>query len=447
MHAKVTSFQERNHLTIGIVGIVTLVAVVVGTWYYDSIPLISATKRYTAYFTEAGGLTPNAEVQVAGITVGKVGDVELDGQQVRVSFRVSGNVRLGDRTEAAVKTKSLLGTKMLGVTPRGDGWLKGPIPLERTTPAYQLPDALGDLSAAISGIDTDRLADSLHTLAETFQDTPPDLRVAVQGVSRFAKTISRRDNELRTLLANARKSTNVLAQRSDQIVRLVAEMDALLSQINAESAALGQLSANISLFSREISGFIDDNQESLTPLLDKLNGVLTIVEQRKEKLQEWLKRFNWHALGLGEAVSAGPFFKAYVSNVVPGQFIQPYIESAFSDLGLDPNVLLPSDRTDPQVGQPGTPPLPVPYPRTGQGGPPRVYLPDAITGNAEDQPCPLNWGTGCYPLRDEPPAPPPGGAPPGPPAPAPPDQQSAPVQPQKPIFQTAPGEVVQGGAR
>lgn len=432
-------------MTIGAVGLVALVVVVLGVWYYNTIPFVSGTKKYSAYFAEAGGLTSNAEVQVAGITVGKVGDVELDGNRVLVTFRVDRKLRLGDRTEAAVKTKSLLGTKMLGVVPRGDGWQKGAIPIERTTPAYQLPDALGDLSAAVSGIDTDQLSTSLHTLAETFHDTPPDLRVAVQGAARFAKTISKRDNELRNLLANARKSTDVLAKRSDQIVRLVDETDALLAQINSESAALDQLSASISMFSREISGFIDDNEESLTPLLNKVAAVLTIIEQRKEKLQEWLKRFNWHALGLGEAVSAGPFFKAYVANVVPGQFIQPYIESAFSDLGLDPNVLLPSDRTEPQVGQPGTPPLPVPYPRTGQGGPPRVYLPDAITGNAEDHPCPTNWGTGCYPLREEPTAPPPGSAPPGPPAPAPGSQGSAPVVPQQPIFVPAPGEVGPAG--
>ncbi len=77
-------------------------------------------------------------------------------------------------------------------------------------------------------------------------------------------------------------------------------------------------------------------------------------------------------MSLGESVSAGPFFKAYVANLLPGQFMQPFVDAAFSDLGLDPNVLLPSRRTDPQTGQPATPPLPLPYPRTGQGGPNRI---------------------------------------------------------------------------
>ena len=90
-------------------------------------------------------------------------------------------------------------------------------------------------------------------------------------------------------------------------------------------------------------------------------------------------------MSLGESVSSGPFFKHYIVNLLPGQFVQPFVDVAFSDLGLDPNVLLPSERTDPQIGQPGTPALPVPYPRTGQGGEPHLNLPDAITGNPGDQ--------------------------------------------------------------
>jgi phospholipid/cholesterol/gamma-HCH transport system substrate-binding protein len=234
--------------------------------------------------------------------------------------------------------------------------------------------------------------------------------------------------------------TGVLSERSDQIVRLVHDTNDLLGQLNSESAALDHISGNISRVSKQLSGFVEDNRQTLKPALEKLNGVLATVENRKAEVQEYLKRLSWYVIGLGESLSSGPFFKAYVANLVPGQFIQPYIDSAFSDLGLDPNVLLPSELTDPPTGQQGTPPLPVPYPRTGQGGPPRVYLPDAITGNPGDQPCALP-GTGCYPYREPPPAPAPGGPPPGPPAPSPPGQQSTAEPTPKPVFVPAPGEV------
>jgi phospholipid/cholesterol/gamma-HCH transport system substrate-binding protein len=319
-----------------------------------------------------------------------------------------------------VKTKSVLGAKILELTPRGDGQLTGTIPEDRTTPAYQLADALGDLTSTISGLDTTQLSDSFKTLAQTFQDTPPDLKIAVEGVARFSQTLDARDQQLRNLLANANKATGVLSQRTDQVVRLVADTNALLLQLRSQSNALDQISSSISLLSQQLSGFIAENRQQLRPALDKLNGVLAIVDNRKGQIQESITRLNAYALSLGESVSSGPFFKSYVANLLPGQFVQPFIDAAFSDLGLDPNVLLPSQLSDPETGQPATPALPMPFPRTGQGGDPRLNLPDAITGIPGDP---------RYPYHPPSPQPPPGGPPPGPPAgytptmPAPPPSQ------------------------
>jgi phospholipid/cholesterol/gamma-HCH transport system substrate-binding protein len=189
-----------------------------------------------------------------------------------------------------------------------------------------------------------------------------------------------------------------------------------------------------------LSGLVADNRQQLHPALDKLNGVLTILADRKGRLQDAIKRLNAYAMSLGESVSSGPWFSAYLVNLLPGQFMQPFIDAAFSDLGLDPHVLLPSQLTDPQTGQPATPPLPLPFPRTGQGGEPRLSLPDAITGNPGDHPC-LLPGTGCYPYREPPPAPPPGGPPPGPPAPALSQPAPTPQPTPSPVYVPAPGEV------
>ena len=54
-------------------------------------------------------------MQVSGFQVGKVQSIELDGPRVLVTFTVDKDIRLGDRTEAAIKTRGLLGTKILEV--------------------------------------------------------------------------------------------------------------------------------------------------------------------------------------------------------------------------------------------------------------------------------------------------------------------------------------------
>jgi phospholipid/cholesterol/gamma-HCH transport system substrate-binding protein len=420
------SFSERNNLVIGAVGVTLTAAVALAALEYNKIPFVNSDKDYSAYFAEAGGLREGAAVQVSGMNVGQVSSIALTGAEVLVTFTVDKDVQVGDRSEAAIKTKSVLGAKVLEVSSRGDDQQNGPIPLERTTSPYQLPDALGDLSATISGLNTDQLSQSLQVLSETFTQTPPDLHIAVAGVARFAQTLNERDGQLRDLLANAKKTTGVLAKRADDVVGLIANTNALLVQLESESAALDGIFGNLSALSQQLRGFIAENRSSLKPTLDKLNGVLTIVDDRKDRVQKSIKLLNAYATSLGEALSGGPFFKSYIVNLLPGQFMQPFVDAAFSDLGLDPNVLLPTQRTDPQIGQPGTPALPVPYPRTGQGGEPNLSLPDAITGNPGDP---------RYPYRPPPPAPAPGGPPPGPPA------VVSPAPTPIPVYQPAPNEV------
>lgn len=436
-------FRERNLVVIGTIGISTVLAAVVVGFNFTRIPFLSATDTYTAYFDELGGLTSDAPVQVSGVRAGQVQSIDLTDQGVLVTFTVDDSIRLGDRTEAAIKTKSLLGNKIVEVMPRGQGDLSETIPIQRTQSPYQLPDALGDLTSTISGLDTDQLSDSLTTLSDTLRNTPPQIRGAVDGVARFSDSINQRDEELRHLLENAKKATSVLAQRTADVVGLIHDTNALLTQLRAQNAALDQISGNVSALAQQLKGFIGENRETLKPTLDRLNGVLTIIDNRKTQVQESIKGFSTYAMALGEPLASGPFFKAYLANLVPGQFAQPFIDAAFSDLGLDPNVLAPTERVDPQIGQPGTPALPIPFPRTGQGGEPNMTLPDAITGNPGDQQCgpagiPLP-GPGCYPYQEPPPVPAPGGPPPGPPAPGTGNEPAATNTP--PVLQLAPGEV------
>ncbi len=441
-------FAERSHFALGAIGIGAVVLVATVALLFQKIPFVSGTTTYSGYFEDASGLHTGAPVDISGFPAGRVASIDLDGPRVLVKFSIDDNVHLGERTEAAIKTKGILGSKMLEVLPKGDGDLTGTIPLERTTSAYQLPDALGDVTTAISGLDTHQLSDSLATVSEAFANTAPDLKEAVNGIARFSKTLNDRDAQLRTLLENASKATTVLAKRSDQVVGLVRNTNALLVQLRSQSAAVSQLWNSLSSVSQQLKGLIAENRAQLRPALDKLNGALAIVDNRKERLTQAMKGLSQYALALGDAVGSGPFFKAYIVNLLPGQFVQPFVDAAFSDLGVDPNTKLPSQLQDPQTGQPGTPPLPVPFPRTGQGGEPHMTIPDAITGKPGDANCgPQLPGPGCYPYREPLPAPPPGGPPPGPPALAP--GQTAMPEPPKapPVNVSDPVEIPRAGGQ
>ena len=149
---------------------------VLGALNYGKLPFVNSNQQYSAYFAEAGGLLtgPRAGFGLQG----------RQGQQHRprrarvlVTFEVDKGIRLGDRTEAAIKTKSVLGAKILELTPRGDGRQSGPIPLERTKSPYQLPDALGDLDHHHQRAGHRPTVGFAGTCwPTTFSDTPPALQ-------------------------------------------------------------------------------------------------------------------------------------------------------------------------------------------------------------------------------------------------------------------------------
>src|SRR5258708_15634532 len=141
----------------------------------------------------------------------------MDGNKVRVGITVRKSVELGDRTEAAIKTETILGSKMLELTSRGEGRLTGTIPLERTHSPYDLPDALGDLTTTISGLDTTQLSSALTTFTQTFKETTANLKPALEGVARVSDTLNGRDAQLRSLLENANTVSGVLGRRNQQL--------------------------------------------------------------------------------------------------------------------------------------------------------------------------------------------------------------------------------------
>ncbi|WP_139333058.1 MCE family protein [Mycobacterium sp. SP-6446] len=358
--------SDRNPVLVGIVGTVIVTCVVIAAFEYNKLPFIKNTNDYSAYFSEAGGIKTGSTVRVSGMGVGRVSEIRLDGTKVRVGFTVRKDIQLGDRTEAAIKTETILGSKMLELTSRGNGSLTGPIPLERTRSPYDLPDALGDLTTTISGLDTAQLSSALTTLANTFKETPPDLKPALQGVARFSETLNSRDAQLRSLLGNANKISAVLGKRSQQIATLVANSNALLAALLDERDSLDALMNNLTAVSHQISGLVKDNRTQLKPALDKLNGVLEVLDNRKEDLQRTLPKFKRYAMSFGECLGSGPFFKAYVANLIPGQLSGPVLDADMYDRVLDPNQKLPSEAVDPPTGTPPVPPENAPVPLWSQ---------------------------------------------------------------------------------
>lgn len=307
------SFQQRNPVPIAVVGIILMILGTVAALNSDDLPIIGGGTTYTANFSESAGLQADDEVRIAGVKVGTVSDVELDGNRVRVSFKVK-DAWLGDKTKAVIKIKTLLGQKYVSLDPLGDGALdpSQTIPKSRTAAPFDVLEAFRGLSQTTDAIDTDQLANSFDTLSQTFADTPDEVRGALNGLSQLSDTIASRDQQLATLLANTRQVSQTLAGRDAELAKLFEDGNKLLEELSRRKEAISALLDGSRQLATQLQGLIDDNNEQLDPVLKQLDQLTGMLQRNQEALAEGLQRF-------------APFIRVFTNTIGNGRWFDNYI--------------------------------------------------------------------------------------------------------------------------
>jgi phospholipid/cholesterol/gamma-HCH transport system substrate-binding protein len=95
----------------------------------------------SARFQSVSGLKAGAQVEMAGVQIGKVDSVDLDPEEqvAVVTLKIEKNVNLTDDVIASVKTSGLIGDKFVNLSPGGsDDVLKSGDTITETESALDL---------------------------------------------------------------------------------------------------------------------------------------------------------------------------------------------------------------------------------------------------------------------------------------------------------------------
>lgn len=309
---------KRSPAFIGVLGLVMVLLVTMSAFFLDRLPIIGAKISYSAEFSEAAGLDRGDEVRVAGVKVGSVSGVRLDGDRVVVDFRTR-DTWIGDETTASIQIKTLLGQKYLALDPQGSR-VADPsdrIPLSRTVSPYDVIDAFSDAARTLDEIDTTQLATSMRVLSDAFATTPPHIRSAIDGVTRLSNTVAKRDDELRKLFAATKKTTQVLADRNAEFERLLTSGGQLFAELNIRQQAVSQLLAGAQTVSTELSALVADNEKQIGPALTNLQAAIDLLNANQANITKTLELaapfYGLYANVLG----TGRWFDAVIVNITP----------------------------------------------------------------------------------------------------------------------------------
>ena len=312
-------YRERNPVVVGAISLVVLAVTLVAALRADDLPIIGGGDTYHAMFTEAGGLKVNDEVRIAGVRVGKVDEVELAGDEVRVSFKVDDAAAFGGETRAAIKVKTILGSMFLALEPAGGGRLDegATIPAARTSSPFDVVEAFEGLASTSAQIDTDQLAESLTTLADLTRNTPEEFRGALDGLSRLSSNVAAKDEQLNTLLVNLERVSTVLDERDQDIVKLMEDSDVLFRALVARREAVHDLLVSSTTLSQELTRLIDQSREDLKPALAHLENVVAVLNKNEDNLDSSLRLMAPFYRVFANTLGTGPWFDTWISNFPP----------------------------------------------------------------------------------------------------------------------------------
>ena len=107
---------------------------------------VSETYQLEAYFSNIGGLKPQASIRSAGVLVGRVTKITLDTEryEAKVVMSIDKRYQFPKDTFANILTSGLLGEQYIGLMPGGDEkMLANGEELKKTQSAVVLEDLIG----------------------------------------------------------------------------------------------------------------------------------------------------------------------------------------------------------------------------------------------------------------------------------------------------------------
>ncbi|MBH0776308.1 MCE family protein [Nocardia bovistercoris] len=279
----------------------------VGTTLQRGVP--GRTHSYSALFTDVSGLRVGDDVRMAGVQVGRVDGIDIEGTAARVTFEVQRNQTLYGNTRAAITYQNLIGQRYLGLSlaeldspqPLPPG---AQIPLERTEPSFDLsmllngfqplfglldPADVDDITAALiralQGEDSaiPALIARTATLVESFAAPDQILGSMIDNLSQVVGNLSRQGGQLQTTIAQTRKIFDGLHERRDALLDQTTDIAAVVGRaaqvVQGAAPALNRFLERDNGFSRH---FVENRESfaylgfNLAPLM---HGMSRIVDQ------------------------------------------------------------------------------------------------------------------------------------------------------------------------
>ncbi|MBW3658955.1 MAG: MCE family protein [Actinobacteria bacterium] len=276
---------ERNQAVIGfIVGALILAATAFAVGMSGG--MFKPGEELEAVFTDAAGLGTGDFVVVAGIRVGEVLSVEIDGDVARARFTLQSGGVPKDST-ASIIIRNTLGKRAIRLEPGNDTEYLAAgdvIPLERTSTPVDLPE-LGDRSAELLGeLNVEALQGLITAVADVTEGNREDVTQLLDGLDKVTKIIADKREELGQLIDRSEVLIDAAASKDQEIVRIIDAFGSTLDTLADRRSDIQRLLSETAAASNITADLIEDRRSQLDRILFELNEDLAIIDAHQVDL-------------------------------------------------------------------------------------------------------------------------------------------------------------------
>lgn len=321
------SFRDRNPYLVGIISVLLLGTMTGAAFLVGTLNLLEDTYSMEGVFSDASGLKVGDDVDLAGVEVGRVTEIEVDrpSGSVRVSWVIDKGIDIGNEAAAEIALSSLLGAKNIRINDAtaGDTLMaelpseQRIVPLERTKVPFDVFELTRIGTEGIQELDTEALNELLVDLADITEGKAATVEDLVTGIREVGAAVNQRDEEFASLIDQADRLSATLSDKDDEILALLDSsqqiLDLIVERRNDLAIVLGESASAV----QELNRVISDNKAEIDSILDSLAPTLDVVSAQQDDIDRALTWLGPGLLQQSRGGGQGPWQDIFVRGVGP----------------------------------------------------------------------------------------------------------------------------------
>jgi phospholipid/cholesterol/gamma-HCH transport system substrate-binding protein len=292
--------------------VAVLVIGFVGVRYADLGRYVGLRGYYTVdvQLPETGGLFEHADVTYRGVSVGRVGPIELTADGVRAELRINNSApHIPSHLSAVVASLSAVGEQYIDLQPTTDKrpYLHGGSTIVQAStkvpaPVTNLLTSVNDLAQSVP---LDSLRTDVNELGQVFSGQGDNLQSLLDTSSEFLTAADANLPNNIQLIQDGQTVLRTQVGESDAIKNFATSANQLAAQLDDSDTDLRRLIAATPVAATQVSALLRDVGPNLSVVLANLLTTSDVAVTRQDGIQQFLVKMPQVAAAGSSAVKDG----------------------------------------------------------------------------------------------------------------------------------------------